>query len=470
MKTRFCPSPTGLLHLGNLRAALFNKLYAKRHQGTFLLRIEDTDKERSKIKFSDALQIDLKWLNLDWDEGPETNGKLGPYYQSKRASIYDRFYKTLQTQALAYPCFCTEEKLALARKIQLGSGRPPRYSGTCRHLLPETVSEKIEAGEPYTLRFKVNANETIQFEDLIKGPQFFRAEDIGDFIIRRTNGTSPFLFCNAVDDALMEVSTVLRGDDHLTNTPRQILILKALKLPLPSYAHMPLILGQDGSPLSKRHGSRSVDELRLEGFLPNAVLNYLARLGHRYTDDSLLSLDALIKDFTLESISKGPARFDFNQLLHWQKTAVCQLTYEQTWKWLGEKMKARVPEAQAELFIQAIKPNITFPLEAEHWIDIFYHPWIYSEKSIQVLSQAGSNFFEEALYVLEETGPEYQLFITTLKTRTQFKGKALFEPLRVALTNQSSGPEMHHIMKLLGREKVKSRFMEAQKISGYPPL
>lgn len=466
MKTRFCPSPTGLLHLGNLRAALFNKLYAKKHQGIFLLRIEDTDKERSKIAFSTALQADLKWLGLSWDEGPEADGQFGPYYQSERASIYEHFYQILETRQQAYPCFCSEERLVLERKIQLGSGKPPRYSGTCRHLLPEVVAQKIKAGEPYTLRFKVVFGETVQFEDLIKGPQSFRTDDIGDFIIRRTNGTSPFLFCNAIDDALMQVTHVLRGDDHLTNTPRQILILKALNLLPPIYAHMSLIIGHDGTPLSKRHGSRSVDEMRLEGFLPLAVANYLGRLGHRYAEETLLDFEQLSEKFTLDTLGKSPARFDFNQLLYWQKTAISALNFEQIWEWLGSDIQCKIPLDQAECFIQAIQPNIAFPFEAELWANILYQPLTYSEENILVLRQAGPEFFENTLQTLDENGIEYALFISTLQTKTHLKGKALFEPLRIALTGQSVGPEMRQMMALLGAEKVRSRFSEAKKIAG----
>lgn len=465
MKTRFCPSPTGLLHLGNLRAALFNKLYAKKHQGSFLLRIEDTDKERSKMAFSVALQADLEWLDLGWDEGPETDGQFGPYYQSERTPIYDRFYQILETKELAYPCFCSEERLALERKIQLGSGKPPRYGETCRHLPSGVVAQKIEAGEPYTLRFKVNKGETIQFEDLIKGPQSFRTDDIGDFIIRRTNGTSPFLFCNAIDDSLMQVTHVLRGDDHLTNTPRQILILKALGLLPPIYAHMSLIIGSDGSPLSKRHGSRSVDEMRQEGFLPIAVANYLGRLGHRYSEETLLSFQELIEKFSLETLGKSPARFDFNQLLHWQKTAVGQLNFEQMWEWIGEDVKPKVPADKAELFIETIKHNITFPFEAGHWADILFQSLAYSDESIQIIRQTGKIFFEETLKVLNENGAEYALVVSTLQTNTNLKGKALFTPLRVTLTNQTSGPELRQMMALLGEEKVMARFSEALRIA-----
>jgi glutamyl-tRNA synthetase len=463
IKTRFCPSPTGFLHLGNLRTALFNALFAKNQKGSFLLRIEDTDQERSKTKFTTALEKDLKWLGLDWDEGPNVEGKLGPYLQSKRTHIYDNFYKTLQKSKLAYPCFCSEEKLILERKIQLSSGRPPRYSGTCKQLNDELIQQKIKAGEPYTLRFKVPPHEIIQFTDHVKGQQTFKTDDIGDFIIRRTSGTAPFLFCNAIDDALMKVTHVLRGEDHLTNTPRQMLILKALDLPIPEYAHISLIVGHDGTPLSKRHGSKSVDDMRIEGFLPIAILNYLGRLGHHYSaHEKLMSLEMLAQEFSLSSLGKSAAKFDFKQLQHWQKIAIESLSTEKIWQWVGEKIKQQVPEAHHEKFIEAIRPNIAFPFEAEAWANCFYQDFNYSQESIEILQQVEASFFEEAIQAINQHGLDYPTLTSTLKAKTSRKGKALFQPLRVALTNQTSGPEMHHILDLLGTEKAKERFLKAK--------
>src|SRR3990167_7034335 len=311
VKARFCPSPTGLVHMGNIRTALFNALFVKGHHGIFLLRIEDTDKERSKAEYTTYLQEDLNWLGLEWNEGPGVGGKNGPYQQSERQAIYDKYYQELESQGLAYPCFCREEQLTLIRKIQRSQGKPPRYPGTCRHLTKEQVETKFREGEKAALRFKVDDETVVTFTDLVKGKQTFYGHDIGDFIIRRTDGTPPFMFCNAIDDATMGVNHVLRGEDHLTNTPRQIMMLEALHLPVPHYAHISLIIGGDGAPLSKRTGSRSVQELRAEGFHPIAIDNYLARLGHHYEEETkLMSLDELAATFKIESLGSAPARFD----------------------------------------------------------------------------------------------------------------------------------------------------------------
>ena len=282
VKTRFCPSPTGYLHLGNVRTALFSALLAKHSKGCFLLRIEDTDKTRSDDVFTHALIEDLRWLGLHWQEGVDAGGDLGPYHQSQRQSIYDDYYERLIAMKMAYMCFCTEEQLTLQRTLQQKAGKPPRYSGVCRHLSDAEIKEKIAAGVKPTLRFCIPENEMITFTDMVRGEQRFNSNDLGDFVIKRADGTAPFMYGNAIDDALMGVTHVLRGEDHLTNTPRQIAILKALNLPVPQYGHIALIVGPDGAPLSKRHGSRSLRALHEEGFLPMAIVNYLARLGHYY--------------------------------------------------------------------------------------------------------------------------------------------------------------------------------------------
>jgi glutamyl-tRNA synthetase len=279
-KTRFAPSPTGLIHIGNARTALFNALYA--HKSVFLLRIEDTDLERSKDTYIQQLKQDLKSLGLLWQQQEK---------QSDRFDIYAKYYQQLQQQDLAYPCFCTPEELALSRKLQRASGKAPRYAGTCTHLSEAETAAKLQKGLKPTLRFRVPRGQRVEFNDLVRGKQQFASYDLGDFIIRRADGTPAFFFCNAVDDALMEVTHVFRGEDHLTNTPRQILILQALNLPIPQYGHISLILGNDGLPLSKRNGSQNIQGLIKEGWLATALINYLARLGHTYTDDNLLSLN-----------------------------------------------------------------------------------------------------------------------------------------------------------------------------------
>ena len=326
IRTRFCPSPTGLLHIGNVRAALFSNLFAKHANGIFLLRIEDTDAVRSDHQFTTILQSDLNWLGVKWQEGPEIGGPHAPYWQSQRRDIYDLYYKKLTQEGRAYACFCSDQELALNRKLQLSRGQAPRYPGTCRKLSPEEIENRLAQGEKPALRFKVPENAVIEFIDSVKGLQKFNSDDIGDFIIRRADGSSSFIFCNAIDDSLMEVTNVIRGEDHLANTPRQLMILQALAMRTPSYGHLSLILGDDGTPLSKRHGSFSLHDLREQGFLPKAILNYLARLSHTYDNNDLLTFEELAAHFHLDKLSKASARFDKNQLLHWQKEAVLSLS------------------------------------------------------------------------------------------------------------------------------------------------
>src|ERR1700691_6233099 len=256
--TRFAPSPTGSLHLGNARTAFFSHLWARKSAGRFILRIEDTDVERSQARFRDGLMVDLGWLGLDLNEGPDIGGASGPYPQSERGAYYRGLFSQLETSERAYPCYCTAEDLELSRKLQRMAGKPPRYAGTCRNLTRAERAERVGRGLKPTLRFAVPDAAVIEFNDAVHGPQRFLSGDIGDFIIRRDNGTAAFFFCNAVDDAMMGVTQVLRGDDHLTNTPRQLMLLDALGLRRPGYGHVGLLVGADGAPLSKRHGSTSV--------------------------------------------------------------------------------------------------------------------------------------------------------------------------------------------------------------------
>lgn len=462
MKTRFCPSPTGFIHLGNARTALFNYLYAHAQGGHFLLRIEDTDRERFKPEYDQALQTDLQWLDLYWDEGPNKEGD-SPYYQSERQAIYDDYYQRLETAGFAYPCFCSEEQLALARKMQRSSGQAPRYSGKCRSLTEEDIAKKLADGVKPTLRFRVEDNCDVVFTDLVRGEQHFRTNDIGDFIIRRANGMASFMFCNAIDDALMGVTHAMRGEDHLTNTPRQILILQALGLMAPIYGHIALIVGLDGSPLSKRHGSRSILELRQSGFLPIALNNYMARLGHYYPNEEFMSLAQLAAEFKIASLSKSPAKFNLQQLHYWQKEAVMRLSMDEFWKWVGEAFTDAVPFDQKPLFVETIRPNVLFPEDVGFWVSIcFQHQaLLISEEDRQILVAAGNTYLETALEAYRQYGHNYQAIIDHLKEKLQIKGKALFQPLRIALTGQLHGPELAKLLLLMEASLVTQRLKEA---------
>lgn len=452
MKTRFAPSPTGWMHFGNLRTALFNFLFARKQKYSFLLRIEDTDQERSTTDYQTALLEDLRWLSLQWDEGP--------YLQSDRASIYAKYYGILEQQGLAYPCFCTEEELNITRKVQQASGQPPRYNGACRNLSPEEIARRLKSGEAATLRFKVPRDSFIEFVDLIKGPQRFAANDIGDFIIRRNDGSASFMFCNAIDDAEMAVTHALRGDDHLTNTPRQIMILTALKLPIPHYGHFAMINGSDGTPLSKRNGSQSIRELREQGYNPLAVLNYLARLGHYYVANDFFDLPQLAENFDLSNISTSPARHDLTHLRHWQKEAMLRCSIEEIVAMISPYMEGLIAKDKFTEFATIIRDNLLMPSDAQMWVTAVASEGLdFSDAGWKVLSQAGADFFTTAQqYVAQNPNITFKELADAVKATTGCKGKDLFMPLRVALTGQEHGPELAKFMEFMTGAVVQKRF------------
>lgn len=466
VRTRFSPSPTGMIHLGNARAALFSALYAYKNAGVFILRIEDTDVVRSDERFTAALQEDLHWLNVNWEEGPGTHGEFGPYWQSQRQAIYAKYYNILEQQQLIYPCFCTDQELNLARKLQLSRGVAPRYSGTCKKLTAEEIASRLARGVKPAWRFVVPLNEKVEFIDVVKGPQQFQTNDIGDFIVRRADGTAPFLFCNAIDDAMMKVSHVLRGEDHLANTPRQIMLLQALNLSVPHYGHLSLIVGDDGAPLSKRHGSFSLHEMRHTGFLPIAIINYLARLGHTCDTQELLPFDQLAHHFHLDKLSKSPARFDVTQLMYWQKLAIQKLTVDEIWHWFGHSVQDQVPESSRELFAKTIAANVDFPVDALEWAKIFFHEHVHLQSDEkEILRDAGEQFFVEAELAIDKYGIDLTQVLAEMKQTLSVSGKKLFMPLRLALTGRMHGPELTHIAELLGPKKMKHRLSQAFRLA-----
>ncbi len=449
-KTRFAPSPTGRLHLGNVRTALFNALYARRQGGIFLLRIEDTDHVRSDEPYVAALEEDLRWLGLEWQEGPGVELDQGPYRQSQRQEVYDRYYAELREEELIYPCFCTDRELKLERKAQLSAGHPPRYSGRCARLDAQEARRRLDAGEEATLRFRVPAGETVEFEDLVRGVQKFATDDIGDFIIRRANGSPAFFFSNAIDDAVMGVTHVLRGEDHLTNTPRQLMLLQALGLPAPHYGHISMIVGDDGAPLSKRHGSSTLADLRERGYMAKAINAYLARLGHHYADDALLNFDDLADGFAFGSLGKAPARFDEVQLRHWQRVSIDHSEVGELLDWVGRERLDPIPRKDRPAFLEMVSPNILFPTDLAHWAEVVYGDLpTLSEAATALLSETTPGFFEVAAAAVDAGQEDLKGLTAALKEQLGVKGKALFQPLRVALTGETGGPELGRILDMM---------------------
>src|SRR5690348_16333712 len=403
--TRFAPSPTGELHLGNARTALFNYLLARRAGGRFLLRIEDTDAQRSQESHLAVVLEDLRWLGLDWDAGPDREDGRGPYRQSQRGALYARFFEVLERQEIAYPCFCTPLELEASRRAQLGSGRPPRYAGTCRELSAEQRRGKRAQGLSATLRFRVPAGRRIEFVDLVHGPQSFLSDDIGDFIVRRADGTAAFFFSNAVDDSSMGVTRVLRGEDHLANTPRQLLILEALGLRAPSYGHVSLILGPDGARLSKRHGATSVREYRESGYRAEALVNHLFRLGHSSGEHGLLDFAAMARAFDPAHLGRSSAHFDAQQLRVWQKEAAHRLSPGEARAWLAPVLPADLSDSAASAFIAAVLPNVVLPEDAQPWAGIvFGPPPALGPEGEEVVRKAGEPYFAAAARAAAQTG------------------------------------------------------------------
>lgn len=461
--TRFAPSPSGQLHLGNVRTALFNWLYARHHGGRFLVRIEDTDRERSSEDAVAGVMRDLAWLGLEWDAGPGRDDALGPYRQSARGALHTAALERLEAADAAYPCYCTTLELEVARRTELAAGRPPRYTGPCGGFSALDRRRAEAEGRLPSLRFRMPRGETIAYEDLVRGPQRFLADDLGDFVIRRSDGTPSFLFSNAVDDAAMGVTHVLRGEDHVANTPRQHAIMRALGVTPTRYGHLPLLVGDHGAPLSKREGSASLRALMEEGYLPEAVLNLLVRLGHNVAREGWLDRAALIEVFSLAALGRAPARFDRAQLLHWQKEAVHRVQAGVLEGWA----RGVVPPGREADFVHALRANLLLPADAALWAPIVFGSLPCAEGAIaEQLIAAGAAFFEATLAEVGEAATvDYRSLVSGLKARTGTSGAKLFKPLRAALTHRLDGPELAPLLSLMSADEVRARF-EAAKALG----
>jgi nondiscriminating glutamyl-tRNA synthetase len=456
--TRFAPSPSGEVHLGNARTALFNFLLARHAGGRFILRIEDTDAERSREEHIAAVIGDLRWLGVDWDAGPDREDERGPYRQSQRSALYTHYFKILEGSGSVYPCYCSPLELEIARKAQLAAGKPPRYAGTCRNLSPAQRERKRAQGLTPSMRFQVPNGRRIEFVDFVHGPQSFLSDDIGDFIILRADGSAAFFFSNAIDDACMGVTRVLRGEDHLTNTPRQLLILEALGLQAPSYGHISLIVGPDGAKLSKRHGATTVRDYRDRGYRPEALANHLFRLGHSTPEHGFLSLEEMARAFDSAHLGRAPARFDEQQLNVWQKEAVHRLPIDVARRWLSAVIPAGLEEGAVSAFLGVVLPNLVLPEDARHWVDVVFGGALsLGPAEEQVVRNAGSEFFSAAARAAAESGNDLAAIAAAVRAATGKKGAELYMPLRVALTGLTHGPELAPLLKVMPPGKARER-------------
>ncbi|MFQ5442814.1 MAG: glutamate--tRNA ligase [Thermodesulfobacteriota bacterium] len=461
VRTRFGPSPTGELHMGGLRTALFNFLFARHASGAFILRIEDTDRKRSSPEFERAIIEDLKWLGLDWEEGPVRGGEKGPYRQSERFLLYKDHAEGLLEKGLAYRCYCTDERLERLKRELLKRGLPPRYDGRCVNLKESEAPGEVEPA----LRFRVaeEARE-ISFTDLVHGPLTFDRGAFGDFIILSSDGAPSYNFAVVLDDALMGITHVIRGDDHLPNTPRQILLCEALGYKTPLYCHIPLVLAPDRKPLGKRHGNASVKELKAEGFLPVAILNAAARLGWS-PGEGLLSLDDMAVAFTPERLSKSPSIFDIERLRAFNKKAMEGLGAEDILRFISPCGKD-VDTGFMNTVIEAVRPNAVTLKDIKDLAAPFIGEITFTEEALKVLKEPHAKkvlraFLHEIEKLDEVDAGHYNEAIEKVKKETGEKGRRLFMPLRSALTGAAEGIELQKVFTLLCRESVAARLKEA---------
>jgi glutamyl-tRNA synthetase len=461
--TRFAPSPTGALHLGNARTALFSFLAARASGGRFVLRVEDTDAERSQDALLERQLDELRWLGLEWDEGPDVGGPHGPYRQSQRAAFYGEALAQLASDGLTYPCFCTPEELQFSRKAQLAAGRPPRYARTCTKLSVAEIERRQAAGQQPAIRFRVPDGRALEFHDRIHGAQRFLSDDIGDFVIRRADGSVSFFLGNALDDSAMGITLVLRGDDHLANTPRQLLLLEALGMRTPDYGHLPLVLAAGGSPLSKREGAASLTDLREQGYLPGAIANYLVRLGHSCGSDHFLPAAELPAHFDLARTSKSAARFDEAQLRHWQREAVMHASAEDIDRWLGTRIDAVGHGESRRAFIATVRGNVLFPADAGALATVVTQDSIpLSPDAAAQIADAGPDYFATAHRLFDGFRGDFKGWTRAIAEATGRKGARLFMPLRSALTGDTHGPELAPLVTIMGSGRVLSRLASAR--------
>jgi glutamyl-tRNA synthetase/nondiscriminating glutamyl-tRNA synthetase len=467
VRVRFAPSPTGYVHVGNARTALFNWLFARHHGGVFALRIEDTDVERSKEEYEKQLLEDLLWFGLDWDEGPDKGGPYGPYRQSERRALYSEYAAKLIAQGDAYYCFCSAEQLEAERQEELKAGRQPRYSGRCRKLNAEEAARRKTAGEPAAVRLKI-LESSFFWNDLVHGPTVFSSEVIGDPILVRSEGNPAYSYAVVIDDHLMEISHVIRGDDHISNTPRQLALYRALGWEPPAFAHLSTILGSDRARLSKRHGATSLQSFREMGILPEALRNYLALLGWSPADGKteILSPSELVAQFSLDHITKSPAVFD-NDKLHWLnrhymkecppgRLVELAVPYLEKVGYLAGHPGADVL-AWVERVLAAVLKNISSLTQLPEAVQVIFEFDVERARATpefqELLADSGARKVLKAFIpkILMENPLTYERFREIAKAvqkETGKKGKDLFHPIRVAVTGAASGPELEKLVPL----------------------
>jgi len=475
VRVRFAPSPTGFLHIGGARTALFNWLYARRTGGKFILRIEDTDLARSTKESEECIIHDLKWLGMDWDEGPEIGGEYGPYRQTDRLNLYKEAVDKLLANGQAYYCYCTPEELEARREEAAAKGIAFKYDGRCCHLTAQERAEKEKAGLKPVIRFRIPSGiGNVVVDDLVRGRVEFDSEGLGDFIIVKSDGIPAYNFAVIIDDYNMKMTHIIRAEEHLPNTPRQILIYQALGYEMPKFAHISMILGPDRTKLSKRHGATSVTQYKEEGYLPDALVNYLALLGWSPEEErEIYSPEELCKIFSLDRVAKNPAVFD-NDKLKWlngsyiRQKSEAEIT-QLVMPYLKEKGYVTTEPVGEELahlekIIGAVKDHLEVLSQVTDHLEVFYNDNIVlAEEKFKETLQGEQipqvmTAFRERLEALEDLEVEtVHQMLKKLPKELGLKPKMVLFPIRVALTGAGAGPELFNLIPILGKERVLKR-------------
>ncbi|AVM22430.1 glutamate--tRNA ligase [Bacillus pumilus] len=478
VRVRYAPSPTGHLHIGNARTALFNYLFARSQGGKFIIRIEDTDQKRNVEGGEESQLRHLQWLGIDWDESIDKDGGYGPYRQSERNDIYKKYYDELLEKDLAYKCYCTAEELEEEREAQIARSEMPRYSGKCSHLSKEEEDKLIAEGREPSIRFRVPKGEIIKFDDMVKGDISFETDGIGDFVIVKKDGTPTYNFAVAVDDHLMKMTHILRGEDHISNTPKQIMIFNAFGWDVPLFGHMTLIVNENRKKLSKRDESiiQFIEQYKNLGYLPEALFNFIALLGWSPVgEEELFTKEQFIDIFDVNRLSKSPALFDMHKLKWVNNQYVKALDLDQvvalTLPHLQKAGKVSEQLSDEEntwvrKLISLYHEQLSYGAEIVELTELFFKEQIeYNQEAKEVLAEEQvpevMSSFAGQLERLESFTPdEIKAAIKAVQKETGHKGKKLFMPIRVAVTGQTHGPELPQSIELLGKETVLNRIKQ----------
>ncbi|MCS7244151.1 MAG: glutamate--tRNA ligase [Candidatus Calescibacterium sp.] len=459
IRTRFAPSPTGYLHIGGARTALFNYLFAKRNGGTFILRIEDTDLERSKIEYEKEIINDLKWLRLEWDEGPDVGGSYGPYRQSERSELYTKELNKLIDKGMVYECYCTEEELEIQRKLQLKEKKPPLYDRRCLKLTDKKKQEYISQGRKPSYRFMI-PHKFLEYVDLIHGKMNVDTSLISDPIIVKSNGIPTYNFACVVDDYYMGITHVIRGDEHLDNTPRQILIFEALGYNYPHYAHIPMILAPDRTKLSKRHGATSVRELKDMGFVPEAVINYISLLGWSPKENrEIFNIREIIERFDFDHILDHPAVYDIEKMKWFNHYYISNiLTSEEIigyLKLLGIDVNVNIMKYKQIVDFEKSRVYLLHEFaEVFNIINTNFTEYDLSDKSVSEFVNILKTIYDDLSAIDLSSVQAVKDGLKLIQQKHGLKTPDLYKPLRLALTNKLEGVELPKLIYLMEKENL----------------